>query len=183
MDGRTVLDLAEGLQLRRVRVMGAHRIELRATVFQLRVALGDSQRAIQPNRIGSLRLHPGDLIESALIQLHCLVASHGADRVVVEVGGACQEETTVAARGTARHLAGIDADHPLAKAEQFVDGGEARTAESDHADVTSDVAPQRRKSGPRGVIPYRSGAQFIPTRPLVEAISGSGLYPTPSLKT
>jgi hypothetical protein len=28
MDGRTVLDLAEGLQLRRVRVMGAHRIEL-----------------------------------------------------------------------------------------------------------------------------------------------------------
>ena len=28
MEGRTVLDLAEGLQLRRVRVMGAHRIEL-----------------------------------------------------------------------------------------------------------------------------------------------------------
>jgi hypothetical protein len=28
MDGRTVLDLAEGLQLRRVRAMGAHRIEL-----------------------------------------------------------------------------------------------------------------------------------------------------------
>jgi predicted RNA methylase len=28
MDGRTILDLAEGLQLRRVRVMGAHRIEL-----------------------------------------------------------------------------------------------------------------------------------------------------------
>jgi len=28
MDGKTVLDLAEGLQLRRVRVMGAHRIEL-----------------------------------------------------------------------------------------------------------------------------------------------------------
>ena len=28
MDGRTVLDLAESLQLRRVRVMGAHRIEL-----------------------------------------------------------------------------------------------------------------------------------------------------------
>jgi hypothetical protein len=27
-EGRTVLDLAEGLQLRRVRVMGAHRIEL-----------------------------------------------------------------------------------------------------------------------------------------------------------
>ncbi len=28
MEGRTVLDLAEDLQLRRVRVMGAHRIEL-----------------------------------------------------------------------------------------------------------------------------------------------------------
>ncbi len=28
MDGRTVLDLAEGLQLRRARVMGANRIEL-----------------------------------------------------------------------------------------------------------------------------------------------------------
>jgi hypothetical protein len=28
MDGRTVLDLAEGLHLRRARVMGAHRIEL-----------------------------------------------------------------------------------------------------------------------------------------------------------
>ncbi|HET6608951.1 MAG TPA: strawberry notch family protein [Rhodopila sp.] len=28
MEGRTILDLAEGLQLRRVRVMGAHRIEL-----------------------------------------------------------------------------------------------------------------------------------------------------------
>ncbi len=28
MDGRTILDLAEGLQLRRARVMGAHRIEL-----------------------------------------------------------------------------------------------------------------------------------------------------------
>jgi hypothetical protein len=28
MDGRTILDLAEGLQLRRVRVMGANRIEL-----------------------------------------------------------------------------------------------------------------------------------------------------------
>ncbi|MGK4456084.1 hypothetical protein, partial [Klebsiella pneumoniae] len=28
MEGRTVLDLAEGLQLHRVRVMGAHRIEL-----------------------------------------------------------------------------------------------------------------------------------------------------------
>ena len=28
MEGRTVLDLAEGLQLRRVRVMGRHRIEL-----------------------------------------------------------------------------------------------------------------------------------------------------------
>jgi hypothetical protein len=28
MEGRTVLELAEGLQLRRVRVMGAYRIEL-----------------------------------------------------------------------------------------------------------------------------------------------------------
>ena len=28
MDGRTILDLAEGLQLRRARVMGANRIEL-----------------------------------------------------------------------------------------------------------------------------------------------------------
>jgi hypothetical protein len=28
LDGSTILDLAEGLQLRRVRVMGAHRIEL-----------------------------------------------------------------------------------------------------------------------------------------------------------
>ena len=28
MDGRTVIDLDDGLQLRRVRVMGAHRIEL-----------------------------------------------------------------------------------------------------------------------------------------------------------
>lgn len=28
MDGRTILDLSEGLQLRRVRVMGAYRIEL-----------------------------------------------------------------------------------------------------------------------------------------------------------
>ena len=28
MDGRTILDLADGLQLRRVRVMGEHRIEL-----------------------------------------------------------------------------------------------------------------------------------------------------------
>ena len=28
MDGRTILELVEGLQLRRVRVMGAHRIEL-----------------------------------------------------------------------------------------------------------------------------------------------------------
>ena len=28
MDGKTVLDLTEGLQLRRVRVMGANRIEL-----------------------------------------------------------------------------------------------------------------------------------------------------------
>lgn len=28
LEGRTILDLAEGLQLRRVRVMGAHRIEL-----------------------------------------------------------------------------------------------------------------------------------------------------------
>ena len=28
MDGRTILDLAEGLQLRRVRIMGAERIEL-----------------------------------------------------------------------------------------------------------------------------------------------------------
>ena len=28
MEGRTILDLAEGLQLRRVRVMGANRIEL-----------------------------------------------------------------------------------------------------------------------------------------------------------
>jgi hypothetical protein len=28
VDGRTILDLAEGLQLRRVRVMGAHRTEL-----------------------------------------------------------------------------------------------------------------------------------------------------------
>jgi len=28
IDGRTILDLAEGLQLRRVRVMGANRIEL-----------------------------------------------------------------------------------------------------------------------------------------------------------
>ncbi len=28
MDGRTIIDLAEGLQLRRVRIMGAHRIEL-----------------------------------------------------------------------------------------------------------------------------------------------------------
>jgi hypothetical protein len=28
MDGRTILDLAEGLQLRRVRIMGAYRVEL-----------------------------------------------------------------------------------------------------------------------------------------------------------
>ncbi len=36
MEGRTVLDLAEGLQLRRVRVMGAHRIELSAFADTMR---------------------------------------------------------------------------------------------------------------------------------------------------
>jgi hypothetical protein len=36
MDGRTVLDLAEGLQLRRVRVMGANRIELSAFTDTMR---------------------------------------------------------------------------------------------------------------------------------------------------
>jgi hypothetical protein len=36
MEGRTVLDLAEDLQLRRVRVMGAHRIELSGFVDTMR---------------------------------------------------------------------------------------------------------------------------------------------------
>jgi hypothetical protein len=36
MEGRTVLDLAEGLQLRRVRVMGAHRIELSGFIDTMR---------------------------------------------------------------------------------------------------------------------------------------------------
>jgi predicted RNA methylase len=36
MDGRTVLDLAEGLQLRRVRVMGANRIELSGFIDTMR---------------------------------------------------------------------------------------------------------------------------------------------------
>ena len=40
MEGRTVLDLAEGLQLRRVRVMGAHRIELSGFTDAMRDRLG-----------------------------------------------------------------------------------------------------------------------------------------------
>ncbi len=36
IDGRTILDLAEGLQLRRVRVMGANRIELTGFTDQMR---------------------------------------------------------------------------------------------------------------------------------------------------
>jgi hypothetical protein len=39
MDGRTVLDLAEGLQLRRVRVMGANRIELSGFIDTMRERL------------------------------------------------------------------------------------------------------------------------------------------------
>lgn len=39
MDGRTILDLAEGLQLRRVRVMGAHRIELEGFTDVMREGL------------------------------------------------------------------------------------------------------------------------------------------------
>ena len=39
MDGRTVLDLAEGLQLRRVRVMGAYRIELSGFTDKMRERL------------------------------------------------------------------------------------------------------------------------------------------------
>jgi predicted RNA methylase len=40
MEGRTVLDLAEGLQLRRVRVMGAYRIELSGFTDTMRDRLG-----------------------------------------------------------------------------------------------------------------------------------------------
>jgi predicted RNA methylase len=40
LDGRTVLDLAEGLQLRRVRVMGANRIELSGFTDTMRDRLG-----------------------------------------------------------------------------------------------------------------------------------------------
>lgn len=40
MEGKTVLDLAEGLQLRRVRVMGAHRIELSGFTDAMRDRLG-----------------------------------------------------------------------------------------------------------------------------------------------
>jgi hypothetical protein len=40
IDGRTILDLAEGLQLRRVRVMGAHRIELSGFTDTMRDRLG-----------------------------------------------------------------------------------------------------------------------------------------------
>jgi hypothetical protein len=40
IDGRTILDLAEGLQLRRVRVMGADRIELTGFTDQMRDRLG-----------------------------------------------------------------------------------------------------------------------------------------------
>jgi hypothetical protein len=36
MDGRTILNLSEGLQLRRVRVMGANRIELTGFTDQMR---------------------------------------------------------------------------------------------------------------------------------------------------
>ena len=36
MDGKTILDLSEGLQLRRVRVMGANRIELTGFTDQMR---------------------------------------------------------------------------------------------------------------------------------------------------
>lgn len=39
MDGRTILDLAEGLQLRRVRVMGANRIELSGFIDTMRERL------------------------------------------------------------------------------------------------------------------------------------------------
>jgi predicted RNA methylase len=40
LEGKTVLDLAEGLQLRRVRVMGAHRIELSGFTDAMRDRLG-----------------------------------------------------------------------------------------------------------------------------------------------
>ncbi len=36
MDGRTILNLSEGLQLRRVRVMGANRIELTGFTDEMR---------------------------------------------------------------------------------------------------------------------------------------------------
>jgi hypothetical protein len=36
MEGKTILDLSEGLQLRRVRVMGANRIELTGFTDQMR---------------------------------------------------------------------------------------------------------------------------------------------------
>ena len=39
LDGRTILDLAEGLQLRRARVMGANRIEVTGFAEAMRVRL------------------------------------------------------------------------------------------------------------------------------------------------
>ncbi len=50
MDGRTILDLAEGLQLRRVRVMGANRIELTGFTDTMRDRLGPMASSMRSSR-------------------------------------------------------------------------------------------------------------------------------------
>jgi hypothetical protein len=61
MEGRTVLDLAEGLQLRRVQVMGAYRIELSGFTDPMRDRLrptGSSGRSSRGSCACSCRLTP-----------------------------------------------------------------------------------------------------------------------------
>ena len=73
MDGRTVLDLAEGLQLRRVRVMGANRIELSGFTDAMR------------DRLQRLRPVPRDhLLEAAHVRADRRERRRRSSRKVLE---------------------------------------------------------------------------------------------------
>ena len=77
LDGRTILDLAEGLQLRRARVMGANRIELTGYTEAMRERLRASDSSPRSSRGNCASLCPsvtdGAAVLDKLLDLYPIV--------------------------------------------------------------------------------------------------------------
>ena len=88
MEGRTVLDLAEGLQLHRARVMSAHRIELSGFTDTMRDRLRAASTDFQDSKDASRGLKPKRVdVSNAAVDVARVVETLGPVTLLIKQDG------------------------------------------------------------------------------------------------